>query len=181
MDWALLGRIFGCVIAGGLGFVIVMVFCFFWCQSYSPSEDSDRDIEIRNIRYRTSEIEEELLRNKFDETVIDMEETNYQFENINRVRQDCRGPVGPSGTRGLPQATPLPNFISCCLCLPSEESLMEEELIEKKSDETVIDMEEPNYQFEDINGVRQDCRGPVGPSGTRGPPQAIPLPNLSLN
>ena len=111
MDWALLGRIFGCVIAGCLGFVMVIVFCFFWCQSYGvPSEDSDRDTEIRNIRYQTSEIEEELPRNKFDETVIDMEEPNYQFENINRVRQDCRGPVGPSGTRGPPQAIPLPNL-----------------------------------------------------------------------
>ena len=58
---------------------------------------------------------------------------------------------------------------------------MEEELVEKKYDETVIGMEEPNYQFEDINGVCQDCRGPVGPLGTRGIPQAIPLPNLSLN
>ena len=57
---------------------------------------------------------------------------------------------------------------------------MEEEFLRQKF-ETVIDMEEPNYQFEDINGVLQDCRGPMGPSGTRGLPQAIPLPNLSLN
>ena len=71
--------------------------------------------------------------------------------------------------------------LCCCLCLPSEKSKVEEELPGKNFNETVIDIEEPNYQFEDINRVRQDCRGPVGPSGTRGPPQAIPLPNLSLN
>ena len=66
-----------------------------------PSEDSDRDTEIRNIRHQISEIEEELLRKKLDETVIYMEEPNYQFEDINGIRQNCHGPVGPSGTRRL--------------------------------------------------------------------------------
>ena len=72
-------------------------------------------------------------------------------------------------------------YFGFCCCLCSKKSEREEECFEKNFDETVIDMEEPNYQFEDINGVRQDCRGPEGPSGIRGPSPAIPLPYLGFN
>ena len=71
-------------------------------------------------------------------------------------------------------------YVFCC-CLCSKKSERDEECLGKNFDETVIEMEEPNYQFEDINGVRQDCRGPVGPSGTHGPSPAIPLPYLGFN
>ena len=72
-------------------------------------------------------------------------------------------------------------YFGFCCCLCSKKSEREEECFEKNFDETVIDMEEPNYQFEDINGVRQDCRGPEGPSGIRGPSLPIPLPYLGFN
>ena len=72
-------------------------------------------------------------------------------------------------------------YYAFCCCLCSKKSEREEECLGKNFDETVIDMEEPNYQFEDINGVRQDCRGPEGSSGIRGPSPAIPLPYLGFN
>ena len=72
-------------------------------------------------------------------------------------------------------------FLNFSLITVNVSAASEEECFEKNFDETVIDMEEPNYQFEDINGVRQDCRGPEGSSGIRGPSPAIPLPYLGFN